>query len=141
MSRITDLRRLEHIIGKLVGDKALLREGLEIVRGMIDSQAVSDTTTVWWGETGPAPGREWKPGEPLEPALRRVVDLTVVRDQLPVDTGAALLGLSPETFRRYVSRADTELIERGCKATIFISGGMVQTATTSIVVGPGRRDR
>jgi hypothetical protein len=141
MSDIADLRRLEHIIGKLVGDKALLREGLKIVRGMIDSQAVSDTTTVWWGETGPPPGREWKPGEPLTPTPRRVVDLTVVSERLSVDAGAAQLGMSPETFRRNVNRADTEMHERGCKATIFISGGMVQTATTSIVVGPGRRDR
>jgi hypothetical protein len=141
MSTITDLRRLEHIIGKLVGDNALRREGLELVRGMIESQAVSDTTTAWWGENGPPAGREWKTGEPVTPTPRRVVDLTVVSDQLPVDAGAAQLGVSAETFRRYVSRADTEMYERGCKATIFISGGMAQTATTSIVVDPGRRDR
>jgi|688.fasta_scaffold396110_3 hypothetical protein len=141
MSTIDDLRRLERDILRQGGDHNLRAANVAIVRGMIEAQEASDTTTVWWAETGPPPGREYKPGEPLRPTPRRVVDLTVVSDRLPVGAGAAQLGMSPETFRRNVQRADTEMLERGCKATIFISAGIVQTATTSIVVGPERRDR
>jgi hypothetical protein len=141
MSDIADLRRLEEIVARLTGERAIRDEAISLVRQMIDAQATSDTATVWWGENGPAPGREYEPGKPLSPKPLALVDLTVNSEVLPVRAGAAELGVSPETLRRYVSRADTEMHNRGCKATIFISRGMVQTATTSIVVTPGRRDR
>lgn len=132
MNTTAALRRLEQIVPRLTGDKALRDEAVAIVRGLIDAQA---STVVWWGQYGPEPGKEWRPGLPLPPRPMALVDYIVLNGPSPVAAVAANLGIEEDNLRRVVSRADTQLVDRGGKATISISAGMVQTATTSIVGG------
>jgi hypothetical protein len=139
MSTTSDLRRLEHIVAHLSGDKALLDEAKEIVRRMIDAQASTSATAGWWDTYGPE--KEWRPGIPLSPKPRELVDLIVTSGASPLNAVAATLGIDEAYARRLVSRTDTELLDRGGKATISISAGMVHTATTPIVVGPAPRER
>jgi hypothetical protein len=139
MSTTNDLRRLEHIVARLSGDKNLLEEAKAIVRGMIDAHTSTSATTIWWETYGPK--KEWQPGIPLPPTPRRLVDLIVTAGPLPLNAVAANLCIDEEYARRLVSRTDTQLLDRGGKATISISAGMVHTATTSFVVGPGQRER
>jgi hypothetical protein len=129
MSDIADLRRLEEIVARLTGEKALRDEAKDIVRRLI----TGSDTAAWWADHGPE--------RPLPPAPRSLVDYVVVNGQASVSEIAATLDIEEEYARRLVSRADTALLERGGKATISISGGIVRTAATSIVVSslrPGR---
>lgn len=135
MSTSSDLRRLEEIVGKLSGEKALRDEAKAIIRGMIDAQARDSTTAAWWGENGPK--------RPLSPQARRVVDFVVVNDGATVREIATNLGIEEDNARRLVNRADDQLLDREGKATISWDGtGVARTATTSIVVShiqPRRR--
>jgi hypothetical protein len=118
------LRRLERILPRLTGDKALRDEAVSIVRGMIDAQA---PTVVWWDDYGPE--------TPLSPANRLLVDFVVVNGEATKEELAAHLGVDEDSAYRYVARADKQLLERGGKATISWDGsGVARTATTSIVV-------
>jgi hypothetical protein len=139
MSTIDDLRRLERDILRQGGDQKLRDANVAIVRRMIDAQASMAATTVWWESYGPK--KEWRPGIPLSPKPRELVDLIVTAGPSPLNAVAVTLGIDEAYARRLVSRTDTELLDRGGKATISISAGMVHTATTSIVVGPERRER
>jgi hypothetical protein len=130
MSMESDLRRLGKIIERLTGDKALLDEAKAIVRRTVDAQP---STAAWWDRHGP------DTAQPLSPRPRGLLDLIVVNGPSRVDEVAANLGIEEDYARRLVSRTDTELLNRGGKATIYISAGMVQTAATSIVVGPSMR--
>jgi hypothetical protein len=124
MSTIDDLRRLEHIVARLSGDKALRDEGLEIIRGMIDSQA---PTVVWWDQYGP--------DRPLSAQNRRIINFVVVNGAATKEELAAHLGVDQDSAYRYVSRADQQLLDRGGKATISWDGsGVARTAATSVVV-------
>lgn len=130
MSMDSDLRRLSEILEKLTGDKGLLDEAKAIVCRTVDAQ---DPTAVWWDCYGT------DPSQPLSPKSRALVDLIVVNGPSRVDEVAVNLGIEEEYARRLVSRTDTQLLDRGGKATIHISAGMVQTAASSIIVGPSMR--
>jgi hypothetical protein len=118
------LRRLEHILPRLTGEKALLDEATAIIRGMIDAQA---PTVVWWNQYGP--------DRPLSPVNRRLVDFVILNGEATKKELAAHLGVDEDSAYRYVARADQQLLDRGGKATISWDGsGVARTATTSIVV-------
>ncbi len=124
MNTTAALRRLERILPRLTGDKALRDEAVSIVRGMIDAQA---PTVVWWDDYGPE--------TPLSPTNRRLVDFVVVNGKATKKELAAHLGVEEDTAYKYVSNADRQLLERGGKATISWDGhGLARTATTSLVV-------
>lgn len=131
-----DLRRLEAILSRLTGDKALRDEAKAIVRRMIEARP---STVVWWDQYGPSPKKEWRPGHPLPPKPLALVDYIVLNGPSPVSVVASSLEIDEAYARRLVSRTDTELHNRGGKAEISIAAGMVHTATTSIVVGPSMR--
>lgn len=138
MSTTAALRRLERILPRLTGDKALRDEAVALVRAMIDAQETTSASTEWWATYGPRPVDEWKPGMPLPPKSRALVDCIVLNGPSPVPEVARFLEIDESYARRLVSRAGEELMDRGCKATICIAGGMVhtssiQTATTIIV--------
>lgn len=139
MNTPAGLRRLEQILPRLTGDKALRDEAVAIVRAMIDAQAVEDTTTRWWAENGPPPEKEWRPGHPLPPKPTALFDYIVLNGPSKVAVVSSNLEIDDHYTRRLVSRADTELLNRGGKATIHISAGMIQTATTLIDVGSSMR--
>jgi hypothetical protein len=116
------LRRLEHILPRLTGDKALRDEAVELVRGMIDAQA---PTAVWWDKYGP--------DRPLSPATRRLIDFVLVNGAATKEELAAHLNVDEDSAYRYVGRADEQLLARGGKATISWDGsGVARTATTSV---------
>lgn len=127
MSIDSDLRRLDEIIGKLTGDKALRDEAKAIVRRMIDAQARDNTTTQWW--------RENPPIRPLSQKVHDCVDFVVVNDGATDEEIAVQLGIGRDNARRLVHRADDQLLERVRKVSISWDGsGVARTATTSIVV-------
>lgn len=124
MNTTAALRRLEQIIPRLTGDKALRDEAVALVRNLIDDQA---STVVWWDQYGP--------DRPLSPANRRLVDFVVINGAATKKELASHLGVDEKSAYRYVGRADGQLLDRGGKATIFWDGnGVARTATTSIVV-------
>jgi len=124
------LRRLERILPRLTGDKALRDEAVSIVRGMIDAQEATSASTEWWATYGPRPVDEWRPGMPLPPKAQALVDCIVLNGPSPVPEVARFLEIDESYARRLVSRAGEELMDRGCKATISIAGGMVSTSAT-----------
>ena len=127
MNTTAALRRLERDIIRQGGDKKLLDANVAIVRGMIDAQAASDTTTVWWDEYGP--------DRDLSRRARQLVDFVVVNGGATEEQIAAALGINEDNARKLVKRADDQLLERGGKATISWDGrGVARTATTSVVV-------
>lgn len=138
MNTTAALRRLERILPRLTGDKSLRDEAVSIVRGMIDAQEATSASTEWWATYGPEPGREWRPGIPLSPKPRALVDQIVTFGPCPVEQVAVSLGIEPENARRLVSRADTELLDRGGKATIAIASGNVYTSTRIIISSAAR---
>jgi len=138
MNNLVDLLRLERILPRLTGDKALRDEAVSIVRTMIDAQAEESVSTEWWATYGPEPGREWRPGIPLSPRPRALVDQIVTFGPCPVEQVAVSLGIEPENARRLVSRAGTELLNRGGKATIAIASGNVYTSTRIIISSAAR---
>jgi hypothetical protein len=131
------LRRLERDIVRQGGDKALRDANLAIVRSMIDSHDTAADSTQWWATYGPESGKEWRPGHPLPPQRRALVDCIVNQGPSPVDLVASHLRLDAASLRRLVSYTDTDLSDRGGKATISISGGMIHT--TSIIVSSNSR--
>jgi hypothetical protein len=121
------LRRLEHILPRLTGDKALRDEAVAIVRGMIDTQEASDTTTVWYGEN--------LLGEPMPRHLRPVFDFVLVNGEGTKEQIARNTGLKEDTVYRYVTRANKYLHANGGKASISWDGsGVARTASISVVV-------
>jgi hypothetical protein len=143
MNTTAGLRRLEQILPRLSGDKGLRDEAIALVRAMIDAQAEECASTEWWATYGPRPSDEWRPGIPLPPKSRALVDCIVLNGPSPVPEVARHLGIKETNARRLVNRADDELTDRGCKATISIAGGMVQTSSThtatTIIVSSDRR--
>lgn len=125
MSDIEKLRRLQEIIGRLTGDKRLLVEAAEIVRGLL----VANSSTAWWVDMGPADG------EPLPNRLHRLVNYVVTNGgPSHVSVVSSGIGQGEDTTRRYVCDADTELLNRGAKAEIRIRDrGFIYTAVRSIV--------
>lgn len=124
MNTTAALRRLEHILPRLTGDKALRDEAVAIVRGMIDAQA---STAVWWDTYGP--------DRDLSPRARQLVDFVVANGGATEGQIATFLGINEDNARKLVKRADDQLLERGGKATISWDGsGVARTATTSVVV-------
>jgi hypothetical protein len=132
MSIDADLRRLDHILSRLTGDKALRDEAKAIVNRMIDAPA---PTAAWWDRHGPPPDREWKPGVAvLPPRSLRLWDCIIDRGPSSVREVSLFLGIDEAYARRLVSRADTEMLNRGGNATIAIDAGMIRTAIRTIVV-------
>lgn len=131
MSMDSDLRRLGEIVERLAGDKALLDEAKAIVRRVVDTRP---STVVWWDCHGTPPGVPQ-----LSNRARALVDYIVANGPSRVDEVAIQLGIDEDNARRLVSRTDTQLLERGGRATIHIAAGMVQTAAISVVVGPSMR--
>ncbi len=124
MSTTAALRRLEQIVPRLTGDKALRAEAVALVRQLIDDQA---STGVWWDQYGP--------DRPLSPVNQRLLDFVVVNGAATKKDLAAHLNVDEDSAYRYVSKADNQLLERGGRATISWDGsGVARTATTSIVV-------
>ena len=128
MSDIADLRRLEEIVARLAGDKALRDEAKEILRRLVSTSG----TAGWWATHGP--------DRPLAQKPRALVDYVVVNGQASVREIAATLNIDDDYARRLVSRADTALVDHGGKATISISGGIVRTATTMIISSSWNKD-
>jgi len=120
------LRRLEQILPRLTGDKALRDEAVALIRNLIDAQA---STVEWWDHYGP--------DRPLSPQTRRLVEFVVVNEGATKKELAAHLDIDEDSAYRTVGRADEQLLERGGKATISWDGsGVARTATTSIVPRP-----
>jgi hypothetical protein len=141
MSDIADIRRLEKIVGRLTGDKALRDEAIAIIRGMIDAQESTSASAEWWANNGCEPDRHWRPGiSQLSPKPRSLVDLIVVFGPDKVNDVARQLGIEPQNARRLVARTDTELLDRGAKAMISITHGIVHTSTRIIVSLAARAD-
>lgn len=135
MNAAASLRRVEHILSRLTGDKALRDEAISLVREIIDDQELTSQSSEWWATYGPMPGDEYKPGEPLRPRQRAVVDQVVTFGPCSVDQVALSLGVEHDNARKIVSRADIELLERGSKAAISIANGVVHTSTRGIISG------
>jgi hypothetical protein len=140
ISTIDDLRLLERDIIWQGGNPALRDANLAAIRRMIEAQASSVATTVWWKAFGPDSGFEWRPAIgatnaiPPSPKPRALVDFIVTAGPSPVKLVATHLGVDEAYARHLVSRADTELFDCGGKAEISISGGMVHTAVSTQVV-------
>lgn len=135
MNAAASLRRVEHILTRLTGDKALRDEALAIVREIAEDQEITSQSAEWWATYGPTPGNEYKPGEPLPPKCRALVDQVVTFGPCSVDQVAISLDIGHEYARRLVSRADGHLFEGGSKAAISIANGVVHTSTRGIISG------
>jgi hypothetical protein len=132
MSDIADIRRLEKIVVRLTGDRALRDEAIAIIRGMIEAQESTSASAEWWATTGP--------DRPLNQKPRALVDYVVVNHQASVKEIAVQLNIDDDYARRLVNRADKELLDRGAKAMISITGGTVHTSTRIIVSLAARAD-
>ena len=135
MNAAASLRRVEHILTRLAGDKALRDEALSLVREIIEDQELTSLSAEWWATYGPPPGNEYKPGEPLKRRQRALVDQIVTFGPCSVDQVALSLGVENENARKIVSRADIELLESGSKAAISIANGVVHTSTRVVISG------
>ena len=131
MNTVESLRRLEHIVSRLTGDKALRDEATSLVRKIISSQQTTSSSAEWWAKYGPSTKQQ--PGPAISPQPRALVDLIVTLGPCPVDQVATSLQVSPDYARRLVNRADTQLLDRGGKATISIANGFVHTSTRCVL--------
>jgi len=129
MSLTADLCRLERIIARLTGEKALLDEAKKLVRRSIVAQETEASSTEW--------GATYLPNKPLTPQVRRLVDFVVANGKARNEEIAAALDITEAYARRLVHRADEQLLlnDGGGKVTIGFDGsGIARTASTSIVV-------
>lgn len=126
MDTSADLRRLDHIVSRLTGDKSLRDEAQAIIQRLTESHR-KNGTSAWWDTYGPA--------EPVSDTSRRIIDFVVLNGQATKAELAAALDKPEDTAYRYVSRANNQLHDNGGKASIsWDGGGVARTATISVIV-------
>lgn len=123
-----DLQRLQTLLSRLTGDKAVRDEAVQLVQQLL---AVSPAFDDWWETYGPK--QEWKPGHPLPPQSRRLIDFIRVSGEATPAEIAANLEIDEDYARRLVSRTSTRLLDTGANATISISGGVCRTAAMTAI--------
>ena len=132
-----ELERLEHIIQRLTGDKALRDEAIAIVKQLKTGLIKETGTTAWWQEFGPK-------SKALSPQCQRAVDLVVTNNGVSVRELASTLDTTEETAYRLVTRANNQLHDRGGAASISWNGNRIaHTATISAIVSalPSSQER
>lgn len=129
MSLTADLCRLERIIARLTGEKALLDEAKKLIRRSIASQETEASSTEWWATYGPK--------KPVSNRPRQLIDLVVANGEASPEEIATALDITEGNARKLVHRASNQLLfnDGGGKVTIGFDGsGIARTASTSIVV-------